>query len=302
MSKVLVTGGAGFLGSYVVEGLKKRGDANIIVPRSTTCDLRERGNCHRVVQGVDIVIHLAAKVGGIGFNIEHPGEMVFDNAIMGIQLMEEARLAGVKKFVTVGTVCCYPESPPVPFREEDLWNGCPIGDTGPYGQAKRLLLVQGQAYRKQFGFNAIFLMPTNLYGPGDNFSPESSHVIPALIRKVLDAKREVVVWGSGKATRDFLYVADAAEGILLATERYDKPEPVNLGSGIEVPIREVVEIIAGLCDFTGRIVWDASKPDGQPRRCLDISRARKEFGFYPNTSLKQGLKRTIEWYTRLSRE
>ena len=295
--KVLVTGGAGFLGSHVVKSLVARGVTDIIVPRSATCDLRLRENCHRVVQGIDIVIHLAAKVGGIGFNREHGGEMVFDNLMMGIQLMEEARLSGVKKFVIAGTACVYPHELPVPFREEDLWNGRPTEENEPYGQAKRLLLVQSQAYRKQYDFNAIYLIPSNLYGPGDNFDPASSHVVPALIKKFLDASRwrEVTVWGKGEPTRDFLYVEDAAEGILLAAETYDGGEPVNLGSGIEVPIKTLVFLIAKTVGFKGEVVWDRTKPDGTPRRCLDISRATA-FGFHPKTSLIGGLRKTIQWY------
>ena len=297
---VLVTGGAGFLGSHVINGLKGKGCTAIVVPRSTTCDLRLKENCYRIIQGMNIVIHLAAKVGGIEFNQKYPGEMVFDNAIMGVQLLEEARLAGVQKFVTIGTACCYPDSPPVPFKEDDLWDGYPTEVTAPYGLAKRLLLVQSQAYRKQYSFNAIFLIPTNLYGEGDNFDPKSSHVIPALIKRFVDAKssgqKQVVIWGTGKATREFLYAEDAAEGILLATERYNEPEPVNLGSGIETPIRQLVELIAELVGFDGEIFWDATKPDGQPRRCLDMSRAKREFGFEARTDLREGLRETITSY------
>ena len=245
------------------------------------------------------MIHLAGKVGGILFNQEHPAEMVFENLLMGTQLMEEARLAGVQKFVSVGTVCCYPDSPPVPFKEDDLWNGYPTEVTAPYGLAKRMLLVQSQAYRKQYGFNAIFLIPTNLYGPRDHIDPKYSHVVPVLIKRFLDAKakgdRQVVVWGTGRATREFLYVGDAAEGILLAAERYDKPDPVNLGTGVEVPIKELVELIAELTGFEGDILWDTTKPDGQPRRCIDTSRAKSEFGFEAGTGLREGLKRTIDW-------
>lgn len=298
--RVVVTGGAGFLGSHLVDALKGRGVKKVIVPRSATCDLRVRENCHRVVQGADIVIHLAAKVGGIGFNQEHSAEIVFDNLVMGAHFLEEARLANVKKFVIIGTVCAYPKFTPIPFKEEDLWGGYPEETNAPYGLAKKMLLVQSQAYRKQYGFNSIFLLPTNLYGPRDNFDPASSHVIPALIKRILDAKKngvkEVIIWGTGKATRDFLFVEDAAEGIVLATERYNKGDPVNLGSGIEVPIKEIVELIAGLAGFDGEIIWDTSKPDGQPRRCLATDRAKNEFGFESRTSLRGGLKRTIDWY------
>lgn len=303
--RVLVTGGAGFLGSHVVNALRERGVTDIIIPRSATCDLRLRENCHKVAQGVDIVIHLAAKVGGIEFNQRYPGEMVYDNTIMGIQLLEEARLANVSKFIVVGTACCYPDSPPVPFKEDDLWNGYPTEVTAPYGLAKRLLLTQSQAYHKQYGFNTVFLIPTNLFGPKDNFDSKSSHVIPALIKKVIDAKKsgeeQIVVWGTGKATREFLYVEDASEGILLAAERYNKPEPINLGTGIEVPIKELIELIVELSEFNGKIVWDRTKPDGQPRRCFDVSRAKEELGFEAKMSLQEGLKRTIDWYTQYGR-
>jgi len=247
-----------------------------------------------------MVIHLAGKVGGIGLNREKPGELFYDNIIMGVQLMEQARLAGVKKFVALGTICCYPKFTPVPFKEENLWDGYPEETNAPYGLAKKMLLVQSQAYRQQHGFNSIFLMPVNLYGPGDNFDPQSSHVIPALIKKVFDAREQgedhIVVWGTGRATREFLYVEDAARGIVLAAERYNKSEPVNLGAGFEISIRELVELIRELSGFKGKIVWDTSKPDGQPRRSLDISRAREEFGFEAKVSLEEGLRRTIEWY------
>lgn len=297
--RVLVTGGAGFLGSHVVDALKKRGVTDIIMPRSSTCDLRLRENCHRVVQGVNIVIHLAAKVGGIFFNQEHPGEMVFDNVVMGAHLLEEARLANVKKFVIIGTVCAYPKFNPIPFKEEDLWSGYPEETNAPYGLAKKMLLVQSQAYRKQYDFNSIFLLPTNLYGIRDNFDPSSSHVIPALIKRILDAKKndakEVIIWGSGKATREFLFVEDAAEGILLATEKYNKEAPVNLGSGIEVSIKDLVKLIVKITGFEGKIIWDSTKLEGQPRRCLDTSRAKREFGFEARTELKVGLRKTIDW-------
>ena len=300
--RVLVTGGAGFLGTQVVKLLREDGVTDITIPRSSDCDLRIRDNCKEIVRGKDIVIHLAAKVGGIGLNQEKPGELFFDNLIMGIQLMEEARLANVQKFVTVGTVCCYPKFTPVPFKEEDLWNGYPEETNAPYGLAKKMFLVQSQAYRKQYGFNSIFLLPVNLYGPGDNFDPKSSHVIPALIKKVFDAKEKgedhITVWGTGKATREFLYVEDAARGVVLATEKYNKSGPVNLGAGFEISIEDLVELIAELAQFKGEIQWDTSKPDGQPRRMLDTSRAKKEFGFEAKTSFKEGLKKTIEWYEK----
>lgn len=298
--KVLVTGGAGFLGSCVVEELRKRKAKNIVVPRSRSCDLRERKNCARIVQDKDIVIHLAGKVGGIGLNQRIPGELFFDNLIMGAQLMEEARLARVQKFVALGTVCCYPKFSPVPFKEEDLWDGYPEETNAPYALAKKMLLVQSQAYRQQYSFNSIFLMSVNLYGPGDNFDLESSHVIPALIKKIFNAqekgKDHIVVWGTGKATREFLYVEDAATGVVLAAERYNKSDPVNLGAGFEISTRELAELIAELCGFEEKIMWDTSKPDGQPRRCLDTSKARNEFGFEAKTDLREGLRRTIEWY------
>ncbi|MFQ6065304.1 MAG: GDP-L-fucose synthase family protein [Candidatus Bathyarchaeia archaeon] len=301
--KILVTGGAGFLGSFLVEKLtKERGvrPSKIRVPRSSEMDLRRWENCVRAVKDMDVVIHLAARVGGIGFNKKYPATLFYDNVVMGVQLMEAARQEGVQKFVALGTVCAYPKYSPVPFREEDLWNGYPEETNAPYGLAKKILLVQAQAYRQQYGFNAIYLLPVNLYGPGDNFDPESSHVIPALIKKMVDAKREgkdeVVVWGTGKASREFLYVEDAAEGVLLATEKYDKPDPVNLGVGKEITIRELVGLIARLTGYEGNIVWDASRPDGQPRRSLETSKAKEEFGFEAKTSLVEGLRSTINWY------
>lgn len=300
--KVLVTGGAGFLGSHIVQKLTNRGvrSSNIRIPRSAQLDLRRWENCVSVMQDVDIVIHLAARVGGIGFNMRQPGILFYDNAIMGIQLMEAARRQGLQKFVAVGTVCAYPKFTPVPFKEDQLWNGFPEETNASYGLAKKMLLVQAQAYRTQYGFNAIYLLPVNLYGPGDTFDPARSHVIPALIKKMVDARREgeneVTVWGTGKPTREFLYVEDAAEGILLAAERYDKPEPVNLGSGEEITIRNLVRTIAETAHYEGRIVWDSSKPEGQPRRCLDTSRARNEFGFVAKTSFSTGLKKTVDWY------
>ena len=300
--KVLVTGGAGFLGSFLVEKLKEKrvNGENISIPRSKGTDLRIWENCVEVVEDMDIVIHLAAKVGGIGYNQKYPATLFYDNAIMGIQMMEAARLEGVEKFIAVGTICAYPKFTPVPFKEEDLWNGYPEETNAPYGLAKKMMLVQSQAYRQQYGFNSIYLLPVNLYGPRDNFDPESSHVIPALIKKIFDAKlegkKEVVVWGTGKATREFLYVEDAAKGLILATERYNKPDPVNLGSGFEISIKELVELIVELVGFEGEIKWDTSKPDGQPRRCLDVSRAKGEFGFEAEVGFREGLERTIEWY------
>ena len=301
--KILITGGAGFLGSRIVESLvHKRGvsDNQIIIPRSKDIDLRIWENCAKIVEGIDIVIHLAAKVGGIGFNRDYPATLFYDNAIMGIQLLEAARLESVDKFVAIGTICAYPKFTPVPFKEENLWNGYPEETNAPYGLAKKMLLVQSQAYRQQYGFNSIFLLPVNLYGPGDNFDLESSHVIPALIRKFTDAvendKKEVEVWGTGKASREFLYVEDAAEGIILATEKYDKPEPVNLGAGFEIKIKDLVELIVELTGFEGEIRWGTTKPDGQPRRCLDVTKAEREFGFRAKTDFREGLRKTIEWY------
>ena len=301
--KVLVTGGAGFLGSFVVEKLKEKGVSgeNIRIPRSGNTDLRIWENCTWVVKDIDIAIHLAAKVGGIGYNQKYPATLFYDNAIMGIQMMEAARQGNIEKFVAVGTICAYPKFTPVPFKEDELWNGYPEETNAPYGLAKKMMLVQSQAYRQQYGFNSIYLLPVNLYGPGDNFDPESSHVIPALIKKIFDAKESgedyVEVWGTGKATREFLYVEDAAEGIILATERYDKGEPVNLGYGFEISIKELVELIAELAGFDGEIRWDTSKPDGQPRRCLDVGRAKEEFGFEAKVDFREGLGKTIEWYS-----
>jgi len=300
--KILVTGGAGFVGARIVRKLVERGvpKEHIIIPRSKDADLRIWENCQKTVAGSDIIIHLAAKVGGIGLNREKPGELFYDNLMMGVQLMEAARQAGVEKFVAIGTVCAYPKYTPTPFKEDDLWLGYPEETNAPYGLAKKMLLVQAQAYRQQYGFNAIYLLPVNLYGPGDNFDPASSHVIPALIKKVADAKKAnkpfIEVWGTGSASREFLYVDDAAEGIVLATERYDKSDPVNLGSGMEITIKDLIELICRLMDYSGEIRWDASKPDGQPRRNLDVSRAEKEFGFRAKVNFEEGLKKTIEWY------
>jgi len=300
--KVLVTGGAGFLGGFVEEQLKKRGASpgSITIADIKDYDLRRNEDCVRAVQGQDVVIHLAARVGGIGLNREIPGTLFFDNAIMGVQLIEAARLAGVKKFVALGTICAYPKFTPVPFKEADLWNGYPEETNAPYGLAKKMLLVQTQAYRAQYGFNGIYLLPVNLYGPKDNFDPRSSHVIPALIRKFAEAKDrkedKVVVWGTGEASREFLYVEDAAEGICLAAERYDGPEPVNLGAGFEIKIKDLVRMIADIMEFKGELVWDRSKPDGQPRRMLDVSRAEELFGFRAKTEFEEGLRKTIGWY------
>ena len=302
--KILLTGGNGFLGSYVSNKLKKSGVSteNLIIPRSKICDLRIWENCVRSVNDVDMVIHLAAKVGGIGYNMVNPGSLFYDNAIMGVQLMEAARQENVEKFVTVGTICSYPKYTPIPFKEEDLWKGYPEETNAPYGLAKKMLLVQSQAYRQQYGFNSIYLLPVNLYGPGDNFDPQSSHVIPALIKKFTDAiknrKNEVEVWGTGTASREFLYVEDAARGILLAAEKYNKPDPVNIGAGFEIKIRDLVELISEIVEFKGEIKWDESKPDGQPRRCLVTSKAEAEFGFIAKVKFEEGLKETIEWYKK----
>jgi len=300
--RVMVTGGGGFLGRVVVDRLGRAGVTGIFVPRSRDYDLRERSGVDRALADgrPEVVIHLAAVVGGIGANRENPGRFFYENAIMGIQLMEASRLAGVAKFVTVGTVCAYPKFTPVPFSEDALWDGYPEETNAPYGLAKKMLLVQGQAYREQYGFNAIYVLPVNLYGPGDNFDDASSHVIPALIKKCVEAREAgrgwIDVWGTGSASREFLYVADAAEGITLAAERYDGADPVNLGVGAEITVRDLVTLIARLTRFEGEIRWDATKPDGQPRRALDTRRARERFGFDAGTSFEDGLRRTIEWY------
>lgn len=298
--KVLVTGGAGFLGKFVVAELKRRDATKITVPEYPRTDLTRLKDCKKVVKNQDLVIHLAAKVGGIGLNRAKPGELFYDNAMMGIQLMEEARKAKVEKFVTVGTVCSYPKNTPVPFKEEDLWNGYPEETNAPYGLAKKMLLVQGQTYRQQYGFNAVYLLQVNLYGPGDNFDLESSHVIPAMIRKFYEAKRRneptVTLWGTGKPSREFLYVEDAARGIVAATEQYDLGNPVNLGSGQEITIKKLAETISKLVGYKGKIAWDVTRPDGQPRRRLDVSKAKKLFGFVAKTPFETGLKKTIDWY------
>jgi len=299
--RVLVTGGAGFLGSYVVEKLRRR-EADVLIPVIEEYDLRKYDNIKRMFDSFlpDMVIHLAAVVGGIGANRKNPGKFFYDNLMMGIQLMEEGRIRKIPKVVNIITVCAYPKFTPVPFKEKDLWNGYPEETNAPYGLAKKMLIVQSSSYRTQYGFNSINLLPVNLYGPRDNFNSESSHVIPALIKKCLDAIRndndEIIVWGTGKPTREFLYVEDCAEGILLAAERYNKSEPVNLGTGVEISIRELVKLIVKLTGFEGKIVWDTAKPDGQPRRCLDTSKAKREFGFKAKMNFEEGLKRTIEWY------
>ena len=307
--RVLVTGGAGFLGSFVVDTLRARGCQNISVPRSREYNLVDMQAAKRLYREVkpDLVIHLAARVGGIGANRANPGKFFYDNLMMGTQLMEVGRQMGVEKFVAVGTICSYPKFTPIPFCESNLWNGYPEETNAPYGLAKKMLLVQSQAYRQQYGFNSIVLLPVNLYGPRDNYDPDTSHVIPALIRKFLEAADAggqtptVTVWGTGMPTREFLYVADAAEGILLAAERYDKSDPVNLGAGFEISIKELVDRIATLTGFAGHIVWDTTKPDGQPRRSLDTARAADAFGFIAQTSFDDGLRRTIEWYQGVRR-
>ena len=300
--RVTVTGGAGFLGKYVVKKLQEKGAKDIFVPRSKDYNLVDNEAVKRLYRDAkpDIVIHLAAVVGGIGANRENPGKFFYDNLMMGVQMMEQGRISGIEKFVAIGTVCAYPKFTPVPFREEDLWNGYPEETNAPYGLAKKMLLVQSQAYRQQYGFNSIFLLPVNLYGPGDNFDLETSHVIPALIAKMIDArdkgKKQVVLWGTGNVSREFIYVEDAAEGIVLATEKYDKAEPVNIGTGFEISIKELANLIYKLVKFSGKIEWDTSKPDGQPRRRLNTEKAEKEFGFKAKTSLEDGLKQTIQWY------
>ncbi len=302
--RVVVTGGAGFLGGYVTEGLQKRGCKNILVPKIEDYDLVNINDINRMYEDMkpDIVIHLAAVVGGIGANREHPGEFFYKNLMMGVQLIEQGRVANIEKFVAIGTVCAYPKFTPVPFQEENIWNGYPEETNAPYGLAKKMLLVQSQAYRAEYGFNSIFLLPVNLYGPGDNFDPASSHVIPALIKKCIDAIDSgadyIDCWGTGGVSREFIYVADAAEGILLATEHYNGPEPVNIGAGFEITIKELAEKIVGLTGFTGEIRWDSSKPDGQPRRRLDVSKANKYFGFKAKTSFDEGLKATVNWYRK----
>jgi len=300
--RICVTGGAGFLGSFVIEELQRRGAAHIFVPRSKEYNLIERDGIRRCLTDArpEIIIHLAAVVGGIGANRRSPGQFFYDNLMMGTQLIEEARLAGVEKFIGVGTVCAYPKFTPVPFREDDLWGGYPEETNAPYGLAKKMAMVQLQAYRQQYGFNGIYLLPVNLYGPRDNFDLETGHVIPAMIRKMCEARdanaSEVVLWGDGSPTREFLYAEDCAKGIVSAAEKYDSPEPVNLGSGQEVSMRALAELIAQQVGFAGEIVWDASKPNGQPRRCLDVSRARERFGWQAETSFAEGIARTVAWW------
>ena len=300
--RVVVTGGAGFLGSHVVTALKKRNPAHIFVPLREDYDLRQRAAVLDLLNDArpTLVIHMAAHVGGIGANRAYPADFFYDNLMMGVQLLHESWQAGVDKFVALGTVCAYPKFTPVPFREEDLWNGYPEETNAPYGLAKKMLLVQSQAYRQQYGYNSIFLLPVNLYGPGDSFDLESSHVIPALIRKCLEAQQRgdesITAWGDGSATREFLYVEDAAEGIVLASERYDDSEPVNLGSGFEISIKDLLTTVARHTGFTGRIIWDATKPNGQPRRALNIDRAFERFGFRATTDFDEGLRRTVDWY------
>ncbi len=301
-TRVVVTGGAGFLGSFVVDKLQERGCRTIVVPRSADYDLRDRDDIVRLYKEArpDIVLHLAAVVGGIGANQQNPGRFFYDNAIMGIQLIEYARLMGVQKFVATGTICAYPKFASIPFQEDELWDGYPEETNAPYGLAKKMMLVQTQSYRQQYGFNGIYLLPVNLYGPRDNFDLNTSHVIPALIRKCAEAKKagrsEIVLWGDGTPTREFLYVEDAAEGLLLAAERYNGDQPVNLGTGQEIRIRDLAAVIAEEVGFSGEIVWDTTKPNGQPRRCLDVSRAKELFGFEAASTLRQGIAKTVAWF------
>jgi GDP-L-fucose synthase len=306
--RFLITGGAGFLGSHVVEKLKEKGCGEVFIPRSKDYDLVKMEEVIRAYKDAkpDIVIHLAAKVGGIGANRANPGKFFYDNLMLGTQMMEIGRQMKIEKFVALATICAYPKFTPVPFKEENLWNGYPEETNAPYGLAKKMLLVQSQAYRQQYGFNSICLFPVNLYGPRDNFDPESSHVIPALIKKCIDAVRnkdsQIIVWGTGKPTREFLYVDDAAEGILLATEKYNKSEPINLGAGFEISIYDLVNLIVKFTGFTEKIVWDSSKPDGQPRRTLDVTRAEKEIQFKAKTDFEEGLRKTVEWYMKQKAE
>ncbi|MCK9196938.1 MAG: GDP-L-fucose synthase [Syntrophales bacterium] len=300
--RITITGGKGFLGKHLIKAFRNHGHENITVADLPDYNLIDLGDVRRLYEETrpDIVVHLAAKVGGIGFNRENPGSLFYDNIMMGVQLIHEGYLRKIDKFVALGTICAYPKFTPVPFREDDLWNGYPEETNAPYGLAKKMMLVQSQAYRQQYGFNSIFLLPVNLYGPGDNFDPRSSHVIPALIKKCVDARiggeKEIIVWGSGKATREFFYVEDAAEAIVLATERYNKSEPVNIGAGFEISIRDLVELIVELTGFKGRIAWDATQPDGQPRRMLDTTKALQEIGFRAATDFREGLRKTISWY------
>ncbi len=298
--KVLITGGRGFLGTHLIEKLKSFKPKSISIADIDKYDLREYKDCLKATKGIDVVIHLAAKVGGIGFNREFPADLYDDNILMSTFMMKAARINKVKKYMSLGTICAYPKFTPIPFKEENLWNGYPEETNAPYGLAKKMQLVQAQSYRDQYGFNAIYLLPVNLYGPGDNFDPKSSHVIPSLIKKFVEAEKsnakEVVVWGTGVATREFLYVKDAAEGILMACEKYNKPDPVNLGAGFEISIKDLASLIKNLTGFKGKIVWDKTKPDGQPRRKLDTTKAQKEFGFTAKTTFEKGLKETIKWF------
>lgn len=298
---IVVTGGTGFLGSQVVSQLKKKGATNIFVPKSSEYDLRDQKNAKEITKNADIVFHIAARVGGIGLNQEKPGELFYDNLMMGINLLEQSRKNNVQKFIALGTVCSYPKFTPIPFKEEGIWDGYPEETNAPYGLAKKMLLVQSQAYRQQYHFQSIMVIPTNLYGPNDNFEENSSHVIPALIKKIFTAKQKnlhkISVWGDGTATRDFLYVDDAARGIILAAEKYDKPEPLNLGSGIEISIKDLVDKLLKITNSDIDIEWETDKPNGQPRRCVSIEKAKKEIGFSPTVDLDTGLKKTIDWYT-----
>ncbi|MBI5080620.1 MAG: GDP-L-fucose synthase [Chloroflexi bacterium] len=300
--RVVITGGAGFVGRYLVENLRRAGCKEIFIPRKADCDLRDIGNVRRLYDEVKphIVIHLAATVGGIGANREHPGSFFYDNLMMGVQLLDEAYKRGVEKFISLATICAYPKFTPVPFKEEEIWNGYPEETNAPYGLAKKMLMVQSQAYRQEYNYNSITVFPTNLYGPNDNFDPKSSHVIPALIKKCFDAidrgDKEIVIWGDGSPTREFLYVEDAAEGIRLAAEKYNSSEPVNLGSSFEISIKDLAHLVVKETGFTGKIVWDTAMPNGQPRRKLDTSRAEKEFGFKSQTDFPEGLRKTVEWY------
>lgn len=304
---VIVTGGAGFLGGFVCERLRKLGCKDIFIPKIEDFNLTVESNVQKLYSSfkADMVIHLAANVGGIGANKSNPGTFYYENLMMGALLMEYARRKGIPKFVALGTICSYPKHTPVPFKEDDLWDGYPEETNAPYGLAKKMLLVQAQSYRQQYNYNAIVLFPVNLYGPRDNFDLESSHVIPAIIRKCIEARdrgdKEIEVWGTGSATREFLYVEDATEGILLAAEKYDEPDPVNLGAGFEIAIKDLIPLIARLTGFTGQIIWDHSKPDGQPRRCLSVERAWEKFGFRALTSFEDGLRKTIDWYVKSSR-
>lgn len=300
--RILLTGGGGFVGQHVFKELLKKGaqEKKIIIPRSNQYDLREKNICLKLTKNIDLVIHLAGNVGGIGYNQKYPANLFYDNITMGVNLIESSRINKVEKFVCISTICAYPKFTPVPFKEENLWNGYPEETNAPYGIAKKVLLVMLQAYRQQYGFNGIYLLPVNMYGPGDNFNPDSSHVIPALIKKFYDAKKnnikQIVAWGDGSATREFFYVEDAAKAIVLAAEKYNKPDPVNIGAGFEISIKDLTNLIAKLINFKGKIIWDKSKPNGQPRRMLDTSKAKKEFGFKAKTKFKEGLKKTIEWY------